>query len=223
MSATQTLPVRLIQMVTAFVILMITARLWPTRLRPMQTQTVWAMPATPAPMMRPMMRTLTGSAVTWTTARLWQTPPRRIADADLIGDVCDPDSPTDSANDADGDGVCGDNDNCPAVANPTQTDADGDGLGDACDACPNDAANDADADGVCGDVDNCPAIANPTQTDADGDGLGDACDACPNDAANDADADGVCGDVDNCPADANASQADCDADLIGDACDPDSP
>jgi len=35
---------------------------------------------------------------------------------------------------ADGDGVCGDVDNCPLVSNPDQADADGDGLGDACDA-----------------------------------------------------------------------------------------
>ena len=69
--------------------------------------------------------------------------------------------------DADGDGICGDVDNCPAIANPTQVDGDGDGLGDDCDACPNDADNDIDSDTICGDVDNCPAIANADQNDAD--------------------------------------------------------
>jgi hypothetical protein len=39
--------------------------------------------------------------------------------------------------DADGDGVCDANDNCPAVANPDQADADADGTGDACDDTPN--------------------------------------------------------------------------------------
>ena len=48
-------------------------------------------------------------------------------------------------------------DNCPYVANATQTDIDDDGLGDDCD--------------------NCPAVFNPTQADTDGDGAGDACDA----------------------------------------------
>ncbi|MEM9693175.1 MAG: thrombospondin type 3 repeat-containing protein, partial [Myxococcota bacterium] len=37
--------------------------------------------------------------------------------------------------DADGDGVHDDLDNCPGVANPSQTDTDGDGRGDLCDAC----------------------------------------------------------------------------------------
>ncbi len=101
--------------------------------------------------------------------------------------------------DTDSDGVCDDEDNCPDVINPDQTNSDADSLGDTCDNCPN-------AD-------------NEDQADSDGDSMGDACDVCPNDADNDADGDGVCGDVDNCPGTANADQADTDADGVGDACD----
>jgi hypothetical protein len=78
--------------------------------------------------------------------------------------------------DGDADGVCDENDNCPAVANSDQVDADGDGIGDACDACPLDPANDVDGDGVCGNVDNCPVDANSDQADNDGDGQGNVCD-----------------------------------------------
>ena len=140
------------------------------------------------------------------------------ADSDGKGDVCDA-CPNDPSNHADGDGVCGKLDNCPAVANANQADADSDGKGDVCDACPNDPNNDADGDGVCGNVDNCPAVSNANQADADSDGVGDVRDACPNDPNNDADGDGVCGNVDNCPAVSNASQADADSDGVGDACD----
>ncbi len=99
-------------------------------------------------------------------------------------DLC----PLDPNDDADGDGLCADSDNCDQTANPGQQDAgDGDGVGDACD--------------------NCPATDNSTQTDTDGDGIGDACDACSNDSANDPDGDGVCGDSDNCPTDFNPVQA----------------
>ncbi len=36
----------------------------------------------------------------------------------------------------DGDGICDEVDNCPAISNPMQEDADGDGIGDVCDPCP---------------------------------------------------------------------------------------
>jgi hypothetical protein len=60
--------------------------------------------------------------------------------------------------DTDGDGVQGELDNCPTVANPNQADADGDGVGDVCD--------------------NCPQVANPNQVNTDGDACGDACEPC---------------------------------------------
>ncbi|MCB9850925.1 MAG: hypothetical protein H6817_09515 [Phycisphaerales bacterium] len=58
--------------------------------------------------------------------------------------------PDDPENDADGDRICGDADNCPQVANFAQTDSDNDGAGDACDVCPNDANTSTDAT-VCDD------------------------------------------------------------------------
>jgi hypothetical protein len=108
-------------------------------------------------------------------------------DADSIPDALDP------CTDTDGDGFADHLtaasqcalDNCPAVANPAQTDSDGDGLGNACDACPFDAGNDADGDGVCAGDDLCPLLADPGQADSDGDGAGDACDNCPNVASSD--------------------------------------
>ena len=51
-----------------------------------------------------------------------------------LDDTCQAGSCTEGGGgDADGDGLCGADDNCPAVANPTQADLDGDSLGDACD------------------------------------------------------------------------------------------
>mgnify|MGYP003815382007 CR=1 FL=1 len=45
--------------------------------------------------------------------------------------------------DTDNDGVPDDSDNCPQVANPTQTDTDGDGVGDACDSVDSDCQSSA--------------------------------------------------------------------------------
>jgi hypothetical protein len=143
--------------------------------------------------------------------------------------------------DADEDGICDIDDNCPLDSNPLQEDFDGDGVGDVCDACPQDSLNDADGDGFCADVDNCPNTYNPLQEDSDGDGVGNLCDICPNhfdplqedfdhdgigdncdvcpqDFFNDYDGDGFCGDVDNCPGVYNPDQLDTDSNGIGDVC-----
>ncbi len=77
--------------------------------------------------------------------------------------------------DADGDGIPGSLDNCPNIANLSQSDLDGDGIGDACD--------------------DCPEVSDPDQIDSDSDGAGDLCDPCPFSEGvegNDADSDGFC-------------------------------
>lgn len=75
-------------------------------------------------------------------------PVQADADADYIGDACDP-CQYDPENDTDADSVCGDVDNCPYTYNPDQADSDGDGLGDSCDCCR--YVGDVDHDGVDGD------------------------------------------------------------------------
>jgi hypothetical protein len=56
--------------------------------------------------------------------------------------------------DADGDGFVDQADNCPSVANPTQSDLDKDNIGDPCDV-------DKDGDGVSIPDDNCPNDLTP--------------------------------------------------------------
>jgi len=107
----------------------------------------------------------------------------------------------DLTDDADGDGIEDELDNCPMVRNPQQVDSDQDGIGDLCD--------------------NCAFVANSDQGDRDGDGLGDACDNCPeriNPDQGDTDHDGIGDTCDNCPSTANPDQRDSDGDGIGDAC-----
>jgi hypothetical protein len=111
--------------------------------------------------------------------------------------ICPADLP-----DEDGDGVPDDQDNCPTIYNPNQTNSDTDSLGDVCDNCPtvdNDDQANSDADSLGNACDNCPTVDNDDQTNSDNDSHGDACDNCPNDD--------------------NEDQQDSDGDGIGDVCD----
>ncbi|HQL24174.1 MAG TPA: thrombospondin type 3 repeat-containing protein [candidate division Zixibacteria bacterium] len=105
---------------------------------------------------------------------IWEYQPNHPADTTIMLHWAE----TGVVQDADGDGVPDEDDNCPAIANPLQEDADLDGIGDVCDAC-----TDTDNDGygnpgypanTCA-LDNCPNVANPGQQDTNGDGIGDAC------------------------------------------------
>uniref|UniRef100_A0A8C7YBZ5 Thrombospondin 4b n=1 Tax=Oryzias sinensis TaxID=183150 RepID=A0A8C7YBZ5_9TELE len=109
------------------------------------------------------------------------------ADRDGQGDACDEDADGDSIpneldncwlkpnvdqknSDSDSHGdAC---DNCRLAKNPDQRDTDSDGKGDACD-------DDMDGDGLKNFLDNCQRVQNRDQLDRDGDGVGDACDSCP--------------------------------------------
>ncbi len=66
-------------------------------------------------------------------------------DGDALFD-CEDDCGLDPDNDADLDGVCGDEDNCPDAANADQEDADSDGLGDECDSSSGLPGDDDDDD-----------------------------------------------------------------------------
>lgn len=97
--------------------------------------------------------------------------------------------------DADGDGIADQNDNCPFAQNRIQEDGDGDQVGNACD--------------------NCAGASNFQQLDTDGDGSGDLCDG-------DLDGDSIDNLTDNCPNVSNPLQANQPGgdQTIGDACDP---
>lgn len=90
-----------------------------------------------------------------------------------------------SENDSDNDGILNNEDNCPEIPNPNQSNNDDDELGDICDP-------DDDNDGVDDTEDKCPFDEDPNQEDFDNDGIGDACD-------DDVDGDGVLNENDQCP------------------------
>ncbi len=131
-------------------------------------------------------------------------------DSDTFGDHCDNcnlgfggmGSPND---DADGDRVCDDVDNCLLFYNPSNRDADSDAVGDDCD--------------------NCVRVPNPDQFETDGDGLGDGCDNCatvynPAGAAVFPATDPNTGQPFMfCVEDPDSDQCDVDSDGTGDACD----
>ncbi|MBR9871336.1 MAG: hypothetical protein GYB26_09380 [Gammaproteobacteria bacterium] len=174
-------------------------------------------------------------------------PDQKNTDRDLYGDACDIDTDGDGVDDKvkNSDGTfkakpaADGGDNCPLIANSSQSDRDGNGVGNACDT-------DADGDGVDDKVeasdgtfsvlsvadggDNCPLQPNANQLDSDDDGLGDACET---DGAiwdqTDRDGDGIANkdlagnDIsdDNCPTVANPNQEDSDGDGLGNVCDAD--
>jgi hypothetical protein len=119
-----------------------------------------------------------------------------------IGDLRTADS------DGDGDGVPDDDDNCPEVSNPDQTDTDLDGAGDACDG-------DDDNDGFLDGDDTCAGGNDGFDDDADG--VPNFCDICPFDATNDGDGDGLCGVLNYCVA--GVAAVDTDGDDVADSCD----
>jgi len=124
----------------------------------------------------------------------------------------------DPLGDVDGDGVDDEVDNCPAVANPDQTDTDGDGLGDACD-------DDDDADGL-SDADEAVFGTDPLDPDSDDDGMLDGAEVlaadgtgCPDPLNADSDGDDL-SDGAEVTLDTNPCDVDTDGDGVWDNDDP---
>lgn len=137
--------------------------------------------------------------------------------------------------DADGDGIPDDEDECPETFGLEQfngcPDTDGDGIRDLDDTCPDVAGVaefngcvDTDGDGLADPNDECPQEAGPAENggcpwgDADNDGLTDNIDRCPNQAGPqenggcpwpDSDGDGFTDNVDRCPSDAGVAPDGC--------------
>ena len=134
-------------------------------------------------------------------------------DQDGLFDCDDPGcegSPDCACDDADGDGVCNEDDACPGEDDTLDTD--GDGVPDCLDPCPEDNPDDTDGDGICDSDDPCddsidtdgdgiPDCTDPCDDtiDTDGDGVPDCTDPCPLDDPDDSDGDGVCDTDDLCP------------------------
>ncbi len=108
--------------------------------------------------------------------------------------------------DADGDGICDDEDVCPGFDD--LLDSDGDTVPDGCDLCPGfDDLLDSDGDTVPDGCDLCAG--HDDRVDTDGDGVPDGCDLCRgDDASGDGDGDGVCADRDCDDGDRDASDLD---------------
>lgn len=148
---------------------------------------------------------------------------------------CDP-LTLDPGGDADCDGVLNEDDNCPCVSNPDQSDEDNNGWGDACPCRPLPLAvcegsaqppnGDADCDGVLNRIDNCECVANQNQTDDNNNGIGDSCECIPvdpnecdsTDPLGDPDCDGIPSSRDNCGCVPNPDQTDENGNGIGDVC-----